>query len=191
VRVVVTGAFEGAYVTGGSVGDAEGSVVTGAFEGAYVTGASVGAAEGSVVTGAFEGAYVTGMTVGTTEGVSATGFAEIAPGLSTGAKVGRAETEVGVALGHFFTGRTLVGLEVCGALVGFGHVGFLVLVGLSLGMFDAGMTTVTGAFVGEYERGVSVGAVVGAYETGAFVGASVGAVVGAYVGASVGAEEGS
>jgi hypothetical protein len=88
---IVTGAIEGAYVTGAPVGDAEGSVVTGAFEGAYVTGASVGDAEGSVVTGAFEGAYVTGASVGAVVGAGVsieTGFAEIAEGWSTGAKVG-------------------------------------------------------------------------------------------------------
>ena len=39
------GAGEGAYVTGASVGAAEGASV-GAAEGAYVTGASLGAAEG-------------------------------------------------------------------------------------------------------------------------------------------------
>jgi hypothetical protein len=180
------------------------------IEGAYVTGAQVGAAEGSDVTGAFVGAYVTGMTVGATEGLSDTGVPEIAPGLSAGAKVGSADTKVGVALGHFFTGLYLVGFEVCGALVGFGHVGFLVLPGLSLGMLDEGTTTIAGAFEGEYVTGAfvgaSVGAVVGAYvgasvgaevgayvgaEVGAYVGASVGAGVGAYVGVSVGAEVGA
>jgi hypothetical protein len=217
----VTGAFEGAGVsnetgfaeiavgrsTGAKVGFSPGQIypvgwlvteiVTGAIEGAYVTGASVGAAEGSDVTGAFEGAYVTGMTVGATEGLSDTGVPEIAPGLSTGAKVGSADTKVGIALGHFFTGLYLVGFEVCGALVGFGQVGFLVLDGLSLGMFDEGTITVTGAFEGEYVtgtfEGASVGAVVGAYvgaSVGAEVGSYVGAVVGAYVGASVGASVG-